>query len=144
MRANQKAGIARRFADPEKRAAAIATATANIARWRETDEGRARLAEAGRNMRRFSQTPEALAKWRAGRAAAGAKRTAAVLAWCPPEYLETYRLLTRSKSFTAIEARAMIEAEIEAKSPAAQARRQIAEFDRRQRERAERERREAY
>lgn len=70
---------------------------------------------------------------------AGAKVAETRLAAIPLAYRAQYRVLIRSKRMLAAEARARI-AEIIAED----ARRAIAEFDRRQRERAERERREAY
>jgi hypothetical protein len=111
-RAKQRAGVKAKFADPKKRAAHIAMAKRNLARWRETDEGKARLKELGRNAYRHSQTPEARQRWQAGRAAAGRKRSDTVLAWCPPDRREEYRHLLYVKRLPAAEARAMIEADL--------------------------------
>lgn len=53
-------------------------------------------------------TPEARAKWLAGRKEAGRKRSATTMSWCPPDRVEEYRYLTRRKGLLAAEARRVI------------------------------------
>lgn len=55
-----------------------------------------------------SREPEARAKYLASRPAAGRKRSETALAWCPAQYREDYRILTRSKAMSAAEAKAFI------------------------------------
>lgn len=86
---------------------------------------KARIAQAGRDARSDAEfleiirecgrrniaaafTPEARAKWHAGRKEAGKKRTATCMAWCPADRIAEYRNLTRIKKIPAAEAKRMI------------------------------------
>ncbi|KQM65803.1 hypothetical protein ASE75_06120 [Sphingomonas sp. Leaf17] len=76
-----------------------------------SDEERERRRERGRHIAKtVLQRPDVIARYTPEmRAAAGKKRTATTLAWCPPEYIDEYRHLTASIRLSAAEARAMIE-----------------------------------
>lgn len=98
--------------DPARRAKMAETARRNGAKWRASPEGRAKMVELGHNMRRHAYTPEAQSRWKAGRAEAGARRTATVLAWCPEERRGRYLYLVRTKRMKAADAKALVLSEI--------------------------------
>jgi hypothetical protein len=143
-REKQRKGLRTFFEDPERSANHIAAACRNIEEYRSrpgvAEYLRTRMSE----VHAKSQTPEVQAKLRANAAERGRKRTATVLPWCPPEYLDDYRLMVRKCGLLAAEARAIIEDRMRRDSPEARAKRAIAEFDRAQRERQARQQREAY
>jgi hypothetical protein len=75
---------------------------------RTDEEFMAVLRENGRKNIAGAWTPEARAKWYAGRQEAGRRISATRLAWCPPDRIAEYRHLTRVKRIRAAEARRMI------------------------------------
>lgn len=96
--AARAAAVRRHHAQPHVRAASAARLAAHIANM--SDEERARRSEAGkRNAGHLaaaarSMTPEM-------RAENGRKRSATVLAWCPPEWRDKYRLVKSGRSAAA-------------------------------------------
>lgn len=99
--------IRAKFTDPDR----LATARNVIRQNREAAQNnpatRARMVEHGkRQYARYLDTPEMRAAVLATRPASGAKRTATVLAWCPPDYRDAYRKLQRK--YRAAVARPMI------------------------------------
>lgn len=107
--ASRTAGIRRRYEDPVFRARKARAIHARHMAARRNPETAERL---NRNIwiaRQRLTDPDVRAKFLAGRAAAGRKRSATVLKWCPPDRIEEYRSLTRSKRMKAAEARRMIE-----------------------------------
>lgn len=143
-RERQKAGLREFFGDPERSAKHIAAACRNVEEYRSRPGVAEHLRERMKGVHVLSQTPEVQEKLRASAAARGRKRTATVLPWCPPEYLDDYRVMVRKSGYTAQEARAIIEQQMRDRDPFAQARRAIATFNDNQRAREERRKREAY
>lgn len=107
--ASRTAGIRRRYEDPAFRASKAKVIHARHMAARKDPATAERL---NRNIwiaRQRLNDPDVRAKFLAGRAAAGRKRSATVFKWCPPNRVEEYRSLTRSKRMSAAEARRMIE-----------------------------------
>ena len=142
LAARRDAATRARNADPGVKAATAARLAAYMATMPEAHREQRR--EQGRRAARLLHSPEVRARnqSQATRARAGVSITATKLCWCPPPLRGRYRELTRTKHFTAAEARAIIEAEIPGTVP--HARRAIANIELRQQLRAERERAEAY
>jgi len=144
IRARHQQGIDAKFADPVKRNAHVAVATGNIRRFLDRPGSREYLRERANEIRPLSQTPQAIERRVSGMREAAEKRTRTLLPWCPAEWIEEYRHLTRVKHLKPAEARAIIEAEIERLSPQAEARRIIDEVNAKMRAKAAREKAQAY
>ena len=116
--------------DPEFKAAHVSASDERLRRWRANPASRVGLHERSLANLAKANTPEAIAE-----------RNDLIrqqrLGWCPRHRLDEYRRLARKMS--APEARRLI-----LESEAAEARRVIADFDRRQRERAARDKAQAY
>lgn len=98
----------RKAKDPAFRAK-LRARIARIGReWRSHEEYLTIVRENGRKNIAAAFTPEARAKWYAGRAEAGRKLSATRMAWCPPDRVAEYRFLTRKKGIRAAEAKRMI------------------------------------
>lgn len=105
----RKAAANRRKArDPAFRAKLKARIAVAARTARTKPEFRAMLREIGLKNIAGCWTPEARAKWYAGRKEAGKKLSVTRMAWCPPDRIEEYRYLTRRKGIRAAEARRMI------------------------------------
>jgi hypothetical protein len=106
--ARRAAAISARFADPAVREAASQRMRKVIAGLAPSEIER-RREHGRRQVRNFLSRPEVVAKTLAPevRARAGRSRSATVLAWCPPEWRDTYRGLTR-KGRPARVAKAMV------------------------------------
>ncbi len=144
VRKKHQAAIAAKFADPVKRAAHNEVARRNIAPWQSAPGTIDYLRQRADEIRPLAWTPEAVAKNIAARPRAAAKRTQTMLSWCPPDKIEQYRFLTRSKHLLAEEARAIIEAEVARESPEAEARRTIARITHEMHAKQAREKAQAY
>lgn len=105
-------GIRRKFEDPEHRAKMAAVARRVGQKAAVDPDHRAWLIEHGRRQVKRLWTPEARARFLAGRPAAGRKISETRMGWCPPEYRDEYRRLCRSKRLNAADARAIIEQKI--------------------------------
>ena len=119
-----------KLAEPEFRAEHVRRSQVNLAKWRDTPEGRAIVRERALTNLAKANTPE-------GKADRKAKTRALRLAWCPVERRDEYVALARR--MPAAEARAVIEADERVR-----ARRAIRAIDRRQRDRRARERAQLY
>ncbi len=144
IRARHQKGIDAKFADPAKREAHNAVATANIRRFLDRPGSRDYLRARADEIRPLSRTPEAVERRVSRIRESAERRTQTLLPWCPPEWLDEYRRLTRVKHLKPAEARAIIEAEIEHRSPVAEGRRIVARIQAEMARKAARERREAY
>lgn len=115
MAAKRAEGRRRSMSDPLKYARACALARSNIRKAMANPETRARFVEDGKR-KAAKYYPALLASVRdpEQRKAAGRRISEARLAWCPPEYRDTYRHLVNSKNCTAAEGRALITAQIAA------------------------------
>jgi hypothetical protein len=111
--AKRSASYTRRLlTDPAFRAKKAREIHARNMAARRDPEKAARLLAVIHKNREGLATPQAKAKWLAGRAAAGRKRHETVMAWCPPEYRAEYRFLRLTKKLLAREAKAVILAQL--------------------------------
>lgn len=111
FQAARLAGIRARFKDPEVRRRAARDIQIKNRLARRDPETKARLSDMAKARARLDD-PEVKAKWRAGRHAAGQRRSETVMAWCPPQYRDLYRYLKFSKKLLAAEAKAAVLAQI--------------------------------
>lgn len=143
-------------ADPEiaerRRAGAAAAMRRFNAKVWASPEGRARRCEQARanavlqrpESRAKAHTPEAIAKRIQTRIDRnGGDVRAIYLPWCPREFFDLNAELRR-KGILLADRKRIIAEEARRRGPAAEARRQIEDFNRKQRERVERERAQAY
>lgn len=140
--ARRKAGIKRYMSDPANLEAVKQRFAEVVARDNADPERQKWRKEHGkRQYRDYLSRPDVLAKTLSPevRAKAGRSRTETVLAWCPPEYRQTYHDLVHKKLMKAAEAREAIEVMIRA-----DARRKIRAIEREQHERQRREIAQAY
>jgi DNA-directed RNA polymerase subunit RPC12/RpoP len=100
----------RRFDEPGYRQQHVSRCTAGTRRaLKDNPEFRAMRAEQGRRVGLSRTGHSANKAGHPSRVAAGIKRSATVLAWCPVEYRDEYRRLVRTKLIRAPEARRMVE-----------------------------------
>lgn len=135
------------FDDPAYRAAHAARAIATSAKARECPAFMQRLRDRGHiQYEQHLNSPEVRAKITdpENRRRAGAKIREHWLGWCPLHLRETYRILVHVKHVKAVEARAMVEEQMRLESPEVRARHEIARIDARQRDRAAREKAQAF
>lgn len=152
IREKQRAKLAEFHADPATKAMLAERVNASMRKSLATPEGREKRRQHGlRQYREHLSQPDVVARNTAPetRARAGAKASAKWLAWCPADRRAEYRNLIRSKRYSAAEARAVIEATIPG-SPVwlerqrHDARRAIEDITRGMRERAAKQRAQAY
>ncbi len=107
--AKREAGIKASFADPMRRARAAATMRQNAAKANANPALRAWRVQNGKELAQHAlRTPQARAAYLASRPIAEAKRIETMLGWCPLEYRDEYRRLTRSKRIPRLEARQLV------------------------------------
>jgi len=109
VKAKKADAARRRMKDPAYRARLVAQVVAAGHAARARPEFRKRLSEMGRIAIRKAHTPEALAKRIAKRPEATRKRTETMIGWCPPQYRDEYRRLSRQGNLRAADARRIIE-----------------------------------
>ncbi len=114
FQAKRIAAIRKAYREPELRKAAAKRIYAYHQEARRDPEKRERLDKNVWIARERLSDPEVIARMEGRRAAAGAKRSATVLAWCPPELRDRYFYLVRTKRMKAADARAVI---LESMSP---------------------------
>lgn len=102
------AAIRARYKDPAARHKAATEINERHMRARQDPEKAERLRKGIKAARARLNEPEVRAAYLASRAEAGRKHSETRMAWCPPEYRETYFHLTMSKRVRAPEARQMI------------------------------------
>ena len=115
IKERQRAAARKHAARPGVRAARIARLAAHLSAL--SDEERQRRSAQGRHIAATvlqSEAVRARSNSKEAKAKAGAARTATVLAWCPPEYLERYRFLKNTKLLRAAEAKQAILDEVAA------------------------------
>ena len=105
----RKQAIRAKYDDPDFRERHAAAARKNIAIVHQRKEW---MREQGKRLHQHSRAPEALAKRKALYVQSGQRRTATLLPWCPPAYLDLHRFFVKVKGFTAAESRQMVEAQI--------------------------------
>lgn len=110
--ARRVAGIRKRYEDPAARAKAAREIHARHLNARKRPEVSARLEINLAKARARLNDPDARANFLASRPAAGRKRSATLIAWCPEEYRGEYRRLVRSKRMHAKDAKALILAKL--------------------------------
>lgn len=106
--ARRAAGIRERFKDPATRLKAAQELRERHMEARRRPDVADRLSRALALARARSFDPDGRANFLASRAAAGRKRSETVLAWCPPEYRDGYRTLTRVKGKSARDAKRIV------------------------------------
>lgn len=116
----RKAGIAKKWQDPEHRAKMIRVAGASMAKFLAKPGARERLREQGRRTaREVLRRPDIMARARTPEV--NAKRAKALhetrMGWCPPEHRQMYRDLTLAKRILAHDARRMVLEHIERSKP---------------------------
>lgn len=127
--ARRIAGIQAKHAEPEFRAAQTKRIADAVAKASKDPAFKERRREHGRRQyENYLSRPEVRARNASPevRKAAGRKTSAKRLAWCPEDLRDHYLYLLNSQALRAAEARAMIEELIEARSPEAAGRREVA------------------
>jgi hypothetical protein len=106
--ARRIAGIRKRFKDPANRAKAAREIMRRHMEARKRPEVAAKLAKNLAIARERTHDPDVRAAYLATRPAAGKKRSATAMAWCPLDKRDEYARLVRTKRMPAAEARKTI------------------------------------